>query len=99
MDDGSSASVGFIILALLLGGLALIPAFIARSKGREFGIWWVYGALLFIFALIHSLCLKPTKIKLEENAYRSGLRKCPECAEFVQSQAKKCRYCGASLPH
>ena len=24
-------------------------------------------------------------------------RKCPECAEMVPADAKKCRYCGASL--
>ena len=43
-----------LILALFLG---LIPATIAKNKGRSFGRWYVYGVLLFIVALIHSLLI------------------------------------------
>lgn len=43
-----------LILAALLG---LIPAFIAKNKGRSFAGWWVYGALLFVVALVHSLLI------------------------------------------
>jgi hypothetical protein len=42
----------FLVVAALLG---LIPAFIAQSKGRSFGGWWLYGFLLFIVAIIHVL--------------------------------------------
>ena len=45
-----------LVLAVLLG---LIPAMVARSKGREFLLWWIYGSLLFIVALPHALLLKP----------------------------------------
>lgn len=44
-----------IPIAFLLG---LIPANIAKNKGKSFGLWWVYGTLLFIVAFIHSLLLK-----------------------------------------
>jgi len=40
--------------ALLLG---LIPAFIAKKKGRTFITWWIYGTCLFVIALIHSLVM------------------------------------------
>lgn len=40
--------------ALLLG---LIPAFIAKKKGRKFMLWWIYGTCLFLIALIHSLVI------------------------------------------
>lgn len=38
--------------------LGLIPAHIAQKKGRSFGLWWFYGWMLFIVALIHSLVMK-----------------------------------------
>jgi len=37
--------------------LAFIPASIARSKGRSFGAWYVYGFLLWIVAVIHAAAL------------------------------------------
>jgi VIT1/CCC1 family predicted Fe2+/Mn2+ transporter len=46
-----------LIPAIFLG---LIPAFSAKSKGRSFLKWWIYGVLLFIVALIHSIVIKST---------------------------------------
>lgn len=37
-------------VAALLG---LIPANIAKNKGHSFGLWWFYGWMLFIVAIIH----------------------------------------------
>ena len=37
-------------VAALLG---LIPANIAKKKGHSFGLWWFYGWMLFIVAIIH----------------------------------------------
>ena len=53
--------VGTIILSVigLLIILGLIPAFIARSKGRKFYDWWFFGAALIIVALPAALLLKP----------------------------------------
>ena len=48
--------VFFILLAA--SSLALIPASIANKKGHSFGLWWLYGFVLWIVAFIHSLCLK-----------------------------------------
>jgi hypothetical protein len=39
----------------------LIPAYIAKKKGRDFLTWWLYGALLFIVAFIHSIRLKDNR--------------------------------------
>jgi hypothetical protein len=45
-----------LIFAALLG---LIPAYVAQKKGRSFGLWWLYGALLFIVALPHAFIMSP----------------------------------------
>ena len=50
--------MGMIISLVVAAGLGFIPASIASKKGRSFGLWWLYGFLLFIVALIHSLVMK-----------------------------------------
>ncbi|HSW88275.1 MAG TPA: hypothetical protein VLG12_03880 [Candidatus Saccharimonadales bacterium] len=71
-----------IFLFLLLG---LIPAFIAQEKGRSFVKWYIYGALLFIIALIHSLTLKNDAIR------------CPKCLSSIHEKAQVCKYCTHKL--
>lgn len=39
-----------ILLALIIG---VIPAMIAKKKGRSFIGWYIYGVLLFVVALPH----------------------------------------------
>ncbi len=45
---------------VIAAGLGLIPASIAKGKGYDFGLWWFYGWMLFIVAIIH-VCLIPDK--------------------------------------
>jgi hypothetical protein len=70
-----------LILCLILG---VIPGAIAQSKGRNFIDWWLYGALLFVVALLHALAI-------------SG-KKCPYCAEVIKPEACVCHYCGRDVP-
>lgn len=42
--------IGSLFVSALLG---LIPAAIAKKKGHSFGLWWFYGWMLFIVAIIH----------------------------------------------
>ncbi len=53
---------------LMLALLGLIPAALANSRGRSFFIWWVYGSLLFIVALIHAFVVVVKKESNQEKA-------------------------------
>ncbi|MBZ9741026.1 MULTISPECIES: hypothetical protein [unclassified Mesorhizobium] len=79
-----------LIIAVLIG---LIPAAIARSKGKSFVAWWIYGAALFIVALPHALLMRSDQGAIESKALSTGMKKCPSCAELIKSEAKVCRYC------
>ena len=60
-------SIISLIVAALLG---LIPANIAKKKGHSFGLWWFYGWMLFIVAIIHVQFIKD--LNAPENYSGSG---------------------------
>lgn len=84
-----------LLIAVLLG---LIPAVIARNKGRSFVGFWIYGFLLFIVALPHALLMKTDAKALEAQQLSAGGRKCPYCAEIIKAEASVCRFCGREMP-
>jgi uncharacterized membrane protein len=43
----------YVIVLAIAACLGLIPANIAKNKGYSFGLWWFYGWMLFIVAIIH----------------------------------------------
>ena len=84
----------FLVIVILVG---LIPAAIAKSKGRSFGLWWLYGSLIFIVALPLALMMRPNIQGLDEQAKLTGFRKCSYCAEFVRPDAIVCKHCGRDI--
>jgi len=88
--------MSLLLIAICIG---VIPGFIAQKKGRSFVAWWIYGALLFVVALPHSLLLKPDIEQIEREQLESGnSRKCPFCAEIIKVEARVCRFCGRDIP-
>ena len=57
----------FLFILVVAALLANIPARIAQKKGYSFLGWWIYGLLLFIIALPHSLSLKVNEEKDDES--------------------------------
>ncbi|WP_312946291.1 zinc ribbon domain-containing protein [Superficieibacter sp.] len=84
-----------LLISIVIG---IIPALIAHSKGRSFFAWWIYGALLFIIAFVHSLVIrKDVKAEEKDMIAFDGMKKCPFCAEMIKSEAIKCKHCGSDL--
>ena len=71
------------LLPLLL--LSVVPAYIAQTKGKSFGAWYVYGLFLLPISFVHSLILERDD------------RKCPHCAELVKLEATVCKHCNSKL--
>jgi len=84
-------------LIQVLPFIGLIPAFIARNKGKNFVIWWAYGAMLFIVALLHALLIRPDNQKGEKEQRSERMKKCFYCAESIKGEAKVFQYCGQLL--
>lgn len=80
-----------LVIAAIIG---LIPAAIASGKGRSFFLWWIYGAAIFIVAIIHAIVLQPDMRVAEAKQLSSGMKKCVHCAELIKQEAKVCKHCG-----
>ena len=65
---GSDAVLGVFLLVISDLVLALIPAGVARGRGRPFGLWYALGVVVLPIALVASFLLAPTPEAARERA-------------------------------
>jgi hypothetical protein len=87
----------FFVAWLVLSGAA---AAYASNKGRS-GVG-IFCLSLFLSPLVGFLVGVAMEPHQQKGAEAPGMKKCPECAGFVQADARTCRLCGhdffSSLP-
>jgi hypothetical protein len=55
--------------------------------------------LLGPIGLVIALVMQTDHKELEHRSLQSGAtRKCPNCAEVIRAEARKCRFCASDLP-
>lgn len=96
MEESLLVTLGFAIV------LGLIPAAIAKSKGRSFVEWWVFGTLLFIIALPAAIFAKGAKGQntispSTQMLFEGNAKRCPNCLTIVDINATKCPKCRKQL--
>ena len=78
--------MGILLVSLVFG---IIAGLLAHYKARNALGWFVAGCVIGPFAMV---------VGLLPMALKPGVtRKCPNCSETVNSDARICRYCQSSL--
>ncbi len=90
------------LIILLWIGCGVGAGLIAQSKGRNGVGWGLLGFLFGPFGLLAAAIISPDEGVRTNREQRAGLqsgtlRRCPECAEPIQREALKCRFCAAAV--
>ncbi|RSU55351.1 zinc ribbon domain-containing protein [Sphingobium yanoikuyae] len=86
-----------ILLIWILFGVAAM--LVMQNKGRSGCGGFAMGFLLGPIGLVIALVLSADHRTMEKREMQSGsMRKCPQCAELIRPEARKCRFCGSEVP-
>ena len=83
--DEDATGVEVVWYIVVLGVIALLPAWIAGRKGQGFWTFYVFGLLLWIVAVPVALLVKDKRPR------------CPACAEVIRPEATICPHCRTPL--
>ncbi|MCA3227776.1 MAG: zinc ribbon domain-containing protein [Burkholderiales bacterium] len=83
---------------------AIVVGIAASSRGRSGFGWFLLSCLISpLLGLILVLVLAKNEPRRGDPPpnYVPGpgesIRKCPECAEWIQKEARKCKHCGSTV--
>ncbi len=93
MTIGWQEIIVFLVIAIPLG---LITALIARSRGRRFLVWWLFGTALFPIALPLAIALPPVQSTLDRRRPQAASR-CEHCDGPIGPGHAFCSMCGAPV--
>jgi len=74
-----------ILAVIILAVLALIPAYIASKKGRDFAEWYFLGFILWPIILFVSIFMSDNRPV------------CPYCQNHINNGSTVCQYCGKEV--
>ena len=87
LEDIDYGEAAFWALVMLI--LGLIPAIVAKGKGHNFLLWWLYGFVLWIFAVPHSMLLKKGKQKKNKPAEKKNTGDQKEAENDIYEKIEK----------
>lgn len=85
-----------VVYVVIWLALCAVVGFYAEGKGRSgVGIFFLSFFLSPLVGLIAAVSMRADENKI---AVAQGKKQCPQCAEYVQPEAKICRFCQHRFP-